>query len=98
MNMLQIRDLVAEEWGGSEIYLLKVNAEILEDYRKKYPVHVASVKPGDWVLCGFDNHVMYGHVEMIRYLAPSFDFSSDEYKQEFNGVSDLLKRLNYIAA
>jgi hypothetical protein len=98
MNMLEVRDLVADEWGKSEIYLLRVNPDILRDYREKYPEHVASVSPGDWVLCGFDNHIMYGHVEMIRYLSPSFDFSSEEYKREFNGISDLLKRLNYIAA
>lgn len=94
MNMLEIRELVADEWGQSEIYLLKVNADILKNYRDKYPEHVASVKPGDWVLCGFDDCLMYGRAEMVMYLAPPSGIENSEYKEEFNGVNDLLLKLN----
>lgn len=97
MNMLEVRDLTAVEWGGSEIYILRVNADILRDYGDRYPEHVASVEPGDWVLCGFDNHIMYGHKEMLRFLAPMVDASTQEYLEEFNAVSDLLTRLNKAA-
>lgn len=98
MRMLEVLDLMAKEWGESGIYLLEVREEILSEYRERYPEHVASVDAGEWVLCGFDGHLMYGHAEMLRFLAPMVDASTPEYLEEFNQVSDLLTRLNRAAA
>lgn len=93
MNMLEIRDLCAHEWGTAEIYFLKVSDGILRAYREKYPEHVVSVKPGDWVICGFDG-LMYGKCEFVRFLAPALEVDNDVYRKEFRGVLDILDRLN----
>lgn len=97
MIQLEVKDLMAHEWGYSEVFLIQVDEEELREYREKYPEHVLSVKPGDWVFCAFDT-IMYGREEMMHYLAPSPDFDDPQYLEELNQINDMLLRLNRPAA
>lgn len=96
MFQLKIEDLMADEWGYSDVILRPLSDEDLRDCRKHWPEHVLSVKPGDWVIEAFDG-VIYGREEMMHYLAPS-EFNDPQYIEELNSINDMLLRLNRSAA